>query len=139
MIEHELHYSSVNVVVDYGKSQDRCEDGMCDLERRRGGCVMCSEERCVTCGSGHVLFNGACVGCLWMEECGFNNSVEIECVNDEDLSHCGGGQGYVGCSDHVCINERCASGEVGRDRGMCNWRSGMSRMFMHEWMVFECE
>ena len=40
MIENELNYSSVNVVVDYGESQDRCVDGMCDLKRRRGGCVI---------------------------------------------------------------------------------------------------
>ena len=79
--------------------------------------MMCSGERCTTCGSGYVLFDGRCVGCLWMEECVFNNSVEIECVDDGDLSHCNGGGGgdYVGCSEHVCINWTCKSGEIGEN------------------------
>ena len=71
-------------MINYGKSQDRCVDGMCDLEERRSGCVMCSGDgKCLTCGSGYVLFDGHCVDCLPMEECVFNNSVEVECVNGE--------------------------------------------------------
>ena len=114
MTESELHYASKDVVVDFGKSQEKCVDGICDLEKRRNGCVMCSDDgSCVTCGSGYVLFDGDCVDCLPMEECPFNNSYEIECVNESDLSHCpGGGEGYVNCSEHVCINSRCASGEI---------------------------
>ena len=116
VIKSELNYASESVVINFGYSQERCVNGMCDLEKRRDGCVMCSDdgERCVTCGSGYVLFDGDCVGCLPMEECVFNNSVEIECVNESDLNHCpGGGQGYVNCSEHVCINSRCESGEIG--------------------------
>ena len=117
LIQSQIHYTSKYVVIDFGDSQDTCVDGMCDSDRRRGGCVMCSGERCLTCGSGYVLFDGRCVGCLWMEECVFNNSVEIECVDDGDLSHCKGGGGgeYVGCSEHVCINSRCKSGEMGEN------------------------
>ena len=109
-----MNYTSKNVTIDFGYSQDRCVDGMCDSDRRSAGCVMCSGERCLTCGSGRVLFDGRCVGCLWMEECVFNNSVEIECVDDGDLSHCKNGE-YVGCSEHVCINSTCKSGEMGEN------------------------
>ena len=98
-------------------NQNRCVDGTCTNETLRdSGCFICSnehgDERCVTCIEDHIVYDGTCVGCLSMEVCPFNNSDEIDCVDEHDLSHCVDEPDAVNCSDHVCIYGTCGNGIV---------------------------
>ena len=80
-------------------------DGTCKNQKLRdSGCFVCSkgkngDEKCVSCIEDHILFYGTCVTCLPNEECSFNNSADVECV-DHDFSHCG--TRGTGCKDHKC-------------------------------------
>ena len=104
--------------LDIGTNQNRCVDGTCTNETLRdSGCFICSnehggDERCVTCIEDHIVYDGTCVGCLSMEDCPFNNSHEIDCVDEHDLSHCVDVPDAVNCSDHVCISGNCSNGIV---------------------------
>ena len=86
-----------------GTNQKRCVDGTCTNQTLRdSGCFMCSnehggDERCVTCIEDHIVYDGTCVGCLSMEDCPFNNSDEIDCVDEHDA---------VNCSDYVCVKQK---------------------------------
>ena len=105
------------MVIIIGAKQNRCVDGTCTNERLRdSGCFICSnehggDERCVTCIEDHIVYDGTCVGCLSMEDCPFNNSDEIDCVDEHDLSHCVDELDAVSCSDHVCVSRNCLYGD----------------------------
>ena len=49
--------------------------------------------------------------CLSMEDCPFNNSDEVYCIDNDDLSHCVDNN-TLNCSDHVCISVNCGNGVV---------------------------
>ena len=71
---------------------------------------MCSNDKCVTCIENHIVYAGTCVDCLSIETCPYNNSDEIYCVDEHDLSHCGAGA--ENCSDHACISGNCGNGVI---------------------------
>ena len=73
------------------------------------------DDYCMTCGEDHILYNGTCVGCLSMEVCPFNNSGEIYCIDNSDLSHCIKSRNPSGCSDHACLYGNCGNGIVEGD------------------------
>ena len=106
--------------VNIGTSQGNCAVGTCSNNTlRESGCFICSNggdgDECLTCLTNHILFNGRCVGCLGMEDCPFNNSDEVECVDGNDLSHCNQSNNPAGCSDHVCLYGNCSNGIVEGD------------------------
>ena len=106
--------------VDIGTKQGNCAVGTCsNITLRESGCFICSNggdgDECVTCLNNHIVFNGRCVGCLGMEDCPFNNSDEVECVDGNDLSHCNQSNNPAGCSDHVCLYGNCSNGIVEGD------------------------
>ena len=84
---------------------------------RESGCFICSkqhgdggdDEKCETCLEDHIVYDGRCVGCLSMEVCPFNNSDEIYCVDEHDLTHCLDDNPF-NCSDHVCVSGNCSNG-----------------------------
>ena len=105
--------------VNIGTNQGNCPVGTCSNNTlRESGCFICSNggdgDECVTCLNNHIVFNGRCVGCLGMEDCPFNNSDEVECVDGNDLSHCNQSNA-TGCSDHVCLYGNCSNGIVEGD------------------------
>ena len=103
--------------VNSGTNQGNCAVGTCSNNTlRESGCFICSNggdgDECLTCLTNHILFNERCVGCLSMEDCPFNNSDEVECVDGNDLSHCNQSDNPTDCSDHVCLYGNCSNGIV---------------------------
>ena len=66
---------------------------------------------CITCIENYIVYNGGCVECLSMEDCPFNNSDEVYCIDNNDLTHCLDNN-TLNCSDHICINGNCSNGVV---------------------------
>ena len=102
-----------------GSNQGNCAVGTCsNITLRESGCFICSNggdgDECLTCLENHILFNVSCVGCLSIEDCPFNNSDSVECVDENDLSHCDD-PNPTNCSDHVCLYGKCGNGIVEED------------------------
>jgi len=107
-------YVSPFVEVTFYSNQDNCLKGTCKRNTlREHGCFMCSgdgaDNNCETCVDGYVRYAGECVKCLSTEQCPFNNTNEIFCIDNNDLSHCNVA-GATNCSDGVC--SACGNGIV---------------------------
>jgi len=46
-----------------------------------------------------------------MEDCPFNNSDEVYCIDNNDLTHCLDNN-TLNCSDHVCVDFNCGDGNI---------------------------
>ena len=54
-----------------------------------------------------------------MEKCPFNNSAEVYCVDDDDLTHCDV-PNSVNCSDHICVDWDCVYGDFASTTKECD-------------------
>ena len=112
MITDGMRYESEHVIIDIGENQGRCSEWTCTNEAlRQTGCTSCVGGVCIRCADKHIRYDGRCVECLTIEDCVFNNSGEIYCIDGDDLSHCAG-ENASGCSEHVCLYGGCGNGVV---------------------------
>ena len=107
----EIKYKSEFVNIDGSEEQGHCVDKMCSSEERMRGCLLCSGNECYTCQEGRALFLDGCVECDNKDECPFNNSERVYCV-EGNTDECNMSDIY-GCHDNVCVTKSCMNGVIG--------------------------